>query len=242
MVVAVNVGFVPVEISPSLRPLVARGGLRASARAERPVDHARVVLAIGQDAELEDADVGQAPLDLLDLLGGGLGQDDLEAVAADLADRDFAHPLRVDPMLERGDQLVHVEVGREVALGDLVDQDRPAREVDPQLELLRGGPEGEETGQGRDSDERELATEIFHGRSLRPAGACHQSPSRGLIRGQGPGRAATPHSERVDPRYHLVVVMHAARRIGVVPSGGVAEPGLSVEAGRSRPPGTSDGI
>ena len=75
-----------------------------------------VVLAVGQDAELERPDVGQHPLDLLDLVGVGLGQDDLDAVAADLADRDVLDALGVDPVLQRGDQLVHVEVGREVLL------------------------------------------------------------------------------------------------------------------------------
>ena len=37
------------------------------------------------------------------------GQDDLQPVAADLADRDFADALGVDAVLERRDQLVHVE-------------------------------------------------------------------------------------------------------------------------------------
>ena len=61
-------------------------------------------------------------------------------VAADLADRDFLDPFRIGALLERRDQLVHVEAGRQVLLDHLVDQDRPSREVDPQLQLLRGRP------------------------------------------------------------------------------------------------------
>lgn len=53
------------------------------------------MLAIGQNAELERADVCQHLLDFLDLLVAGLRQDDLDAVAADLADGDFLDPFRI---------------------------------------------------------------------------------------------------------------------------------------------------
>ena len=107
-------GSLPVTISPSLAQMYFEGGLVRPSGAEGPVDHAGVVLAVGEDAELERPDVGHLRLDFLDLLGRRLRQDDLDPVAADLADRDVEHPLGVDPPLQGGDQLVEVEVGREV--------------------------------------------------------------------------------------------------------------------------------
>ena len=74
-------------------PTCTAAGAWTAPGAQRPVDHRGVVLAVGQDAELERADVRQHLLDFLDLLVAGLGQDDLDPVAADLADRDLLDAL-----------------------------------------------------------------------------------------------------------------------------------------------------
>ena len=96
------------------------------------------MLLVGEDPEFEGADGRDLVLDFLDLLRARLGEDDFEAVAADLADRHVADALGIDALLERGDQLVELEVVRLGPALGLVDQDRAAREVDPLLEAVIG--------------------------------------------------------------------------------------------------------
>ena len=105
----------------------------------------------------------------------------------------------------------------------------------PSLSFCAGGQRARRPARVVDRDERELATEIFHGHSLRPAGACHQSPSRGLIRGARAGKGPGSPFRTCGPAIPFVVVMHAARRIGVVSSGAVTEPGLSRSGGACPP-------
>ena len=147
-------------------PEVALGGVGQPVGAKRSIDDGRVVLAVGEDAKLQRADVGEVPLDLLDLLGARFGENDLDPVAGDLADRDFADARRVHSMLQRRDQLVHAEV--RVFLHHLVDEDRAARQVNPQLELLARRVEGDQAERGGHRDECELGAEVLHDRSLRP--------------------------------------------------------------------------
>ena len=77
-----------------------------------------VVVAVGEDAELEHAHLGDQALDLLDLLRREVlaaaagraapGQDDLEAGPPDRADRDVLDVGRVDPPLDLVGQFLHL--------------------------------------------------------------------------------------------------------------------------------------
>ena len=127
-----------------------------AAPVDGPVDHvdgAVGVLVVGQDQELERADIGDLPLEPLDLLRRGLCQNDLNPAAADRADRDVGDALGVYPALERDNQVIDLLAIGLLALLDLVDQDGAAREVDAELDAIGVDAVRRPEGQRRDTAE-----------------------------------------------------------------------------------------
>ena len=84
-----------------------------------------------------------------------------------------------------------LKLAAEVLPCDLVDEDRPTREVDPQLQLLVGGDHGEQAKRHRCDDQNDLPARLFHGRSSSPA--CHRQPrpAAGIHGCVGPWLAGT---------------------------------------------------
>ena len=139
-----NVGVGPGRDLAQPGPLVARRGLGQAARAQG-AGRSRRCRACGWPGCGTPAQPTSVSIFLTSSTSSLLacGQDDLDPVQPIWRIGDFLDALGIGALLQRRDQLVHVEARGQVLGVDLVDEDRPAREVDPQLELLLGRPHGD---------------------------------------------------------------------------------------------------
>ncbi len=152
----------------------------------RPINVFAMIGAVGHNAELQRADVGDHLLDAADFVVVDLGNDDLHLLHAVRANGDFLGAAGIDAPADGGDHLVHLHFVARLLLGliHFVDQDRAAAEVDAQLRR----PAHHANGQAGDAARTTPARSSSRNRPS--AAICSASCRRRRRPGRWPARSA----------------------------------------------------